>query len=178
MVKYNFLLYHRDFDDFLEQLQNLGMVHVGEARDIDPDEETSKIIRTAVDFEKISAELKTIKTKPQVSPFEGDAYALAGKYAEVKDRLAKLDAAIKKTEKDIDEAIPWGEFDEEDIKRIELLGIKPRFYAAPVKQFVEDWANTYPLYEINRDKGKVYFMLLQDNQDFSFELQEIKPPSQ
>jgi len=177
MVKYNFLIYHRDFNDFLEQLQTMGMVHVGEARDVEPDEETGKIIRIAESFEKINSELKELKPKSEVSPFEGDAYALVQKFAEVKDKIAKLEAAINKTEKDIDEALPWGEFDENDIKRIELLGIKPRFYAVPVKQFVDEWANQYPLYEINRDKGKVYFLLLQDNQDFSFELQEIKPPA-
>jgi V/A-type H+-transporting ATPase subunit I len=177
MIKYNFLLYHGDFSRFLEQLQERGMIHV-ESRNVEVDEETNKIIRKVEKFNNISSELKTVETTPETIPFEGDAYALAETYSEIKEQLAKLDASISKIGKDIEEAVPWGEFNEEDIERITSLGITPRFYEVPVKQFDENWANIYPLYEINRDKGKIYFVVLQNTQEFNFELQAVKRPSQ
>jgi V/A-type H+-transporting ATPase subunit I len=177
MIKYNFLLYHGDFNSFLEQLQELGMIHV-ESRNVELDEATTKIVHKAENFNKIYSDLKTIETKPDAIPFEGDAYILAETYADIKEQLAKLDASISKIRKDIEEAIPWGEFDENDIERITALGITPKFYTVPLKQFDENWANVYPFYEINRHKGQIYFVLLHDNQNFNFELQAIKPPSQ
>ncbi|MDR2026186.1 MAG: hypothetical protein LBQ01_01340 [Prevotellaceae bacterium] len=177
MVKYSFLLYHGDFNRFLEQLQELGMIHV-ESRNVELDEETNDIIRKAGNFNKINSELKTVETTPETVPFDGDAYALAETYSSIREQLAKLEASIAKVSKDIEEALPWGEFNEDDIERIASLGITPKFYEIPVRQFDENWANIYPLYEINRTKGRVYFVILQDSQDFNFELQAVKPPSQ
>jgi V/A-type H+-transporting ATPase subunit I len=177
MIKYNFLLYHGDFNRFLEQLQELGMIHI-ESRNVELDEETDKILHKAGHFNKIYSELKDVEATPETVPFDGDAYALAETYSDIKEQLAKLDAAISKIGKDIEEVTPWGDFDEKDIERISLLGLTPQFYVVPIKQFDENWANIYPLYEINRYKGRIYFVILQDNQDFDFELQAIKPPSQ
>jgi V/A-type H+-transporting ATPase subunit I len=177
MIKYNFLLYHGDLNCFLEQLQELGMIHV-ESRNAEIDEKTNNLIRQAENFKKIAQELKAVTVTGEIIPFEGNAYTLAETYSDIKELLAKLDVTINKIRKDIDEAIPWGEFDEKEMERIASLGIKLKFYAVPVKQFDENWVNICPLYEINRYKGKIYFVILQYNQDFDFELQEIKPPSQ
>ncbi|MDR1170706.1 MAG: hypothetical protein LBK97_07735 [Prevotellaceae bacterium] len=177
MIKYNFLLYRGDFNRFLEQLQELGMIHV-ESRNATLDDATNAIIRKADNFSKVNSELKSVKAVAETVPFEGDAYALAETYSGIREQLAKLDASISKTGKDIEDAIPWGEFDENDIDRITSLGITPTFHAVPVRQFDENWKNIYPLYEINRYKGKVYFVILQDGQDFTFDLPAIKPPAQ
>jgi V/A-type H+-transporting ATPase subunit I len=177
MIKYNFLLYRGDFNCFLEQLQELGIIHV-ESRNVELDQATNKIIHKVENFNKIYSDLKAVEAKHDSAPFEGDAYVLAETYADIKEQLAKLDVSISKIRKDIEEAVPWGEFNEEDIERIISLGITPKFYAVPVKQFDENWANLYPLYEINRCKGQIYFVVLHYNQDFNLELQAIKPPSQ
>ncbi|MDR2287109.1 MAG: hypothetical protein LBE04_06505 [Prevotellaceae bacterium] len=178
MIKYSFLLYHGDFSRFLEQLQELGMIHV-ESRNVELDDDTDKIVHKAGNLNRIISELKTVKASPATVPFEGDADALVEAYSDVREQLAKLDASINKTGKDIEEAIPWGEFDENDISRLTSLEITPKFYSVPIKQFDENWANIYPLCEINRYKGKIYFVILQhDNQVFNFELQAVKPPSQ
>ena len=176
MVKYDFLLYHRDLNSFLEKLQELGMIHV-ESRNVEVDDETNKILQKADSFDKIHRALKAIKVEKDVAPFTGDANTLAERYVDVKDKISKFDAAIKKAEKDIDEAIPWGDFNQEDLDKIAKLGLKPRFYSVPVKQFSEDWVIEYPLYEISRDKGKIYFVILQESPDFHFDQQEVKPPA-
>jgi V/A-type H+-transporting ATPase subunit I len=176
MIKYNFLLYHGDLNRFLEQLQELGMIHV-ESRNVEVDEKTDRIIRQADSFSKIARELKDVKTCGETLPFEGDACALAETYSRLREQIDKLEASISKTRKDIEEAVPWGEFNANDLERIASLGIKPGFYAVPVKQFDENWANIYPMYEINRYRGNVYFVTLQYGPDFDPGLQGIKPPS-
>ncbi|MDR1129593.1 MAG: hypothetical protein LBK96_01250 [Prevotellaceae bacterium] len=176
MIKYNFLLYHGDLNRFLEHLQELGMIHI-ESRKAEIDEKTNNSIRQAENFSKIARELKNVTTSGETVPFEGDAYALAETYSRTKEQIDKLDDSISKIRKDIDEAIPWGEFDGNEVERITSLGIKPGFHTVPIKQFDENWANIYPLYEINRYKGNVYFVTLQYDQDFDLGLQAIKPPS-
>jgi V/A-type H+-transporting ATPase subunit I len=177
MMKYHFLLYRGDFNDFLAQLQELGMIHV-ESRNVEVNEETGAIIRKVDSFNKISAELENVTRIAGAVPFEGDADTLVEKYIETKEQLAKLETSINKIRKDIEDAAPWGDFREEDPERIRLLGLNPKFYIVPVRQFDEKWAEKYPLCEISRDKTKVYFVILSDNRDFDFELQEIKPPLQ
>jgi V/A-type H+-transporting ATPase subunit I len=177
MVKCNFLLYHGDINRFLEQLQELGMIHI-ESRNVELDEETADIVRITETFKKIVAELKFVEPATDTIPFDGDAYALAKTFSDVKEQMAKTEAAIGKINKDIEDAIPWGEFKNEDIERILALGLNPKFYAVPIKQFDEEWANIYPLWEINRDKGKVWFVILHDTTEFDFELSAVQPPSQ
>jgi V/A-type H+-transporting ATPase subunit I len=177
MIKYNFLLYHGDLNRFLEQLQELGMIHV-ESRNVEVDEKTNNLIRQADSFKKIYSELQDVKTSVDTDHNTiADAYALAEMYAKLKEQRAILDASTSKINKDIEEAMPWGEFNEFDIERIKSLRLTPKFYAIPIKQFDENWANIYPIFEINRYKTKIYFVILQDNQDFTFDLQEIKPPA-
>ncbi|MDR0385535.1 MAG: hypothetical protein LBH60_05615 [Prevotellaceae bacterium] len=177
MIKYNFLLYHDDFNRFLEQLQELGMIHV-ESRNVEIDEETNKLIHKADNFNKVSSELKNVKPTAETIPFDGDAYTMVETYFNIKEQLAKIDASIKKTVNDIEDAIPWGEFDENNIDRIISLGITPKFYTVPIRKFDKNWENIYPLYEINQYKGNIYFVILQDSQDINIDLQEVKPPSQ
>ncbi|MDR1594446.1 MAG: hypothetical protein LBS43_08200 [Prevotellaceae bacterium] len=177
MIKYNFLLYHGDFNRFLEQLQELGMVHV-ESRNVELDEETNKVVRKADNLNKIIAGLKTVETSPDAVPFDGNANALVEAYSGVMEQLAKLEVSISKINKDIEEATPWGDFDANDIERLTSLGLTPQFYAVQVKQYNENWAHIYPLCEINRYKGTIYFVILHDDQVCNFELQAIKPPLQ
>jgi len=176
MIKYDFLLYHCDLDLFLEQLQAQGIIHI-ESRNVELDDETSKILHKADSFDKISQALSSIKIEKDTQPCQGNAESIAELYVETKDKIAKLDAAIKKTEKDLDEAIPWGDFNPDDLEKISRLGLKPHFYSVSIKHFSEKWLTEYPLYEISRDKSKVYFVILQENSDYDFELQEIKSPT-
>jgi V/A-type H+-transporting ATPase subunit I len=180
MLKYNILVHHAGLDTFLTRLQELGLVHV-ETRAVKNDTATDAIVKEIEQCDKVQSALQAVKidrdAPTTLAPFTGDAAALAAVYAETRDRLTALDAQIHKTEKDINDALPWGDFDRSDVERLLQLGLKPRFYSVKARSFIDDWAQRYPIYEINRDADRIYFVLLHGvGQDLDFELQEVRLP--
>ncbi|MDR0560848.1 MAG: hypothetical protein LBG92_11880 [Prevotellaceae bacterium] len=173
MTKYSFLIFKNDFKKFLEQLQEAGMIHV-ESTNVEPDGQTLALFRKIDEYEKIYNELLLLKPDKNADRFDGNAEALIENYRVVREQMAKLDARIKNTEKEATDALPWGDFNRNDLDK---LNISIRFYAVNIKQFDSDWANRFPLCEISRNSGKVYFAVLNDIPDFGFDLPEIKLPS-
>jgi V/A-type H+-transporting ATPase subunit I len=179
MVKYDFLLYCSDLPPFLEHLQEAGMVHV-ETGSVEPDEKTAALLQKADSYEKIYNELRSMKsatTVNQAKTFEGDADNIVEQYHTLRENLAKIDAQTIATEKEIEEALPWGDFRRSDLERIEKSGVRIHYYSVSTSKFNEEWANRYPLFEAGRDSRNVYFLLLQHSPDFDFELPEVKPPA-
>ena len=179
MLKYDFLLYRADLNPFLEGLQEAGMMHV-ETGSVEPDEKTAALLQKADSYEKIYNELRSMKSATAVNQdktFDGDADKIVEQYHALRENLAKIDTQTTATEKEIEEALPWGDFRRSDLERIEKLGIRIRYYSVSISKFNDKWAARYPLYEAGRDSRNVYFLILQDSPDFDFELPEVKPPA-
>ena len=179
MLKYDFLLYRADLNPFLEGLQEAGMMHV-ETGSVEPDEKTAALLQKADSYEKIYNELRSMKSATAVNQdktFDGDADKIVEQYHALRENLAKIDTQTTATEKEIEEALPWGDFRRSDLERIEKLGIRIRYYSVSISKFNDKWAALYPLYEAGRDSRNVYFLILQDSPDFDFELPEVKPPA-
>ena len=175
MIKYSFLLHRDDLNGFLERLGRAGMVHV-ETNDVEPDEETSRLLQRAESFEKVCGELKSLKSDDAAMTFEGDAATFFDAFVKTKEELAQAEASRMQLEREVEEAAPWGDFDEADLERLAATpDVRPHFYSVSAKRFDPSWATRYPLFELNRNRGNVYFVILDDCPDF--ELQEVKMPS-
>ena len=179
MVKYDFLVYSNDLDNFLNELQDLGATHI-ESRNAGFDADTTKLLKKAERYDAICKSLKAvaIENESAIEACDADPDRLVEMYETLAERRSNLDAAIKKIEKDIADALPWGEFDRRDVERLTRAGLVPHFYVAPEKYFDENRPARYLLCEMNRHEGKVYFALLHEyDEDWDFEQPETKPPS-
>ena len=184
MKKYSFLVFHRDYRDFLEKLGELGVLHVIENEDADS-EESIKDDRN--ETERVERILEILKTEAGVdtSMAGGEAeYTIAGaaglmdKIEETRQRINGLVKRLSELEKDIKNALPWGEFDNEDIDKLKAAGYVTRFYRCEQHSYDKKWEDKYHLFTINRLNAYQYFIIL-DKEDAEAEIdaEQVHPGS-
>lgn len=187
MTQYTFVVFHKDVPEFLKNVQAMGVVDI--RRTTRPADATSKEL-----FEKISS-LKSLLKTIQSSKKEGkkkklsidrtiadsfeemDINSLYNFGNELNIRKTALDKERSAILRDMSQAEPWGEFDNEDLAKIEQLGLVPHFFAADKKKFTEDLQEKYPVQVLNELGSKIYFVILaKPNEKIALKLKESEFP--
>lgn len=168
MKKYSFLVYHKEYEPFLERIQNLGVVHIIEkARGEIEDEELKekhKLINDIgqaiafLDKREIEEKWPDSKDKDPLTVFN-ELCNIQRAHEENKHLLEALNK-----EKSLLE--PWGEFSWADLKKLEQAGYKPRLLLTNQKNFeTAAWAEQYFVEEITHKDGQVYFVLFEPHDE-------------
>ena len=119
MKKYTFLVFHRDYDTFLTQLRDLGVVHVTEkAAGMADDEQLQALLQKADQIKK---------TISQGAPDQ------------LLQEKTSLEQRIAATHKEAERMAVWGTFSAERIAQLKDAGYCLRYYACPTKQFEQEW---------------------------------------
>lgn len=175
MIKYAFLIYHRDFDGFLLKLQELGVVDIiKENRSMDEEE---RLILNQIN--RYASAIKTLQTRPacEQAPKPIDGERVLAELEMLMREKEQREASVKKAQKEWSEVKPWGDFDPEAIADLARKGLKFRFYTTAEKTFSPDFCNEVPIEVVNHEAGLVYFVLVSDTDiNLPFEAQEVKPP--
>jgi len=177
MIKYGFLVYHRDFDSFLAKLQELGVVDIIKQTHTPTEQERGMlglVNRYTTAINSLSSKLDK-----ETASHKANAEEVLTEIEELQKEQEQLEVSIRKAQKDLADARPWGEFNPDTVKAIEAQGIEMRFLIASDKGFDNEWAAENPVEIILRQSGNVYFVLLQHGEkiDFPFDVQEVKLPS-
>ncbi len=168
MNKYAFLIYHREYDDFLLRLRELGVVHI-QQRSI-PDEEES--LRLLIDERKELASTKqqleawvneeriVVPTKEKLSSLEEGREVVAL----VEDSLAKhseILLAIEHKKQELKEQELWSDFSISDIKKLESAGYTIAFYSCPEAIFTDEYVEQNDAIAISKVLTTQYFVRLE-----------------
>lgn len=148
MKKYTFLVFHRDYEPFLEQLRELGVVHI-----------TQKAAGLIEDDAALQAALQHEDELRRLLK-QGAPDQLIAERADIEQRIADAHNAAQK-------AAVWGEFDAARIQSLKEAGYTLHFYECPTKAFQEEWG-----IKVNEAGGKTYFVALETTED----LTEISVP--
>ena len=134
MKKYTFLVFHRDYDTFLTQLRDLGVVHI-----------TQKAAGLIENDEKLQAALQ----------HEDDLRRLINQGAP--DQMIQERDAIKQNIADAKEAAQqaavWGDFDAQHIEALKEAGYNMRFFDCAISAYKKEWG-----IKVNTIEGKTYFV--------------------
>ena len=136
MKKYTFLVFHRDYEAFLEQLRSLGVVHITEKASGTAEDATLQSLLQQAD--------RLRKTIAQGAPDQ-----LLQEKANVESRIAA-------TEKEAKAMAVWGDFSAERIEQLQQAGYSLHFFACPQKKFEAEWGT-----EVAVEKGQVYFVVVE-----------------
>ncbi|MCI7430435.1 MAG: ATPase V [Bacteroidales bacterium] len=136
MKKYTFLVFHRDYEAFLEQLRSLGVVHITEKASGTAEDATLQSLLQQAD--------RLRKTIAQGAPDQ-----LLQEKANVESRIAA-------TEKEARTMAVWGDFSAKSIEKLQRAGYSLRFFVCPQKQFDAEWGT-----EVAVEKGQVYFVVVE-----------------
>ena len=119
MKKYTFLVFHREYEAFLEQLRDLGVVHVTEkAAGIADDAHLQELLAKADNARKLIAQ---------------------GAPDQLLQEKAALEQRIATTQKEADKMAIWGNFSAERMEQLKAAGYTLRYFSCPKKLFQEEW---------------------------------------
>jgi len=134
MKKYTFLVFHRDYEPFLTQLRELGVVHITEkAAGLIEDDET---LQASLQHED---ELRRLLN-------QGAPDDIIQERTSIEERIAAAQESAK-------QASVWGDFDAQRIAALKQAGYSLRFFACPVSNYKEEWGIA-----VNNAEGKTYFV--------------------
>ena len=151
MKKYTFLVFHRDYEPFLTQLRDLGVVHI-----------TQKAAGLIEDDEQLQAALQHEDELRRLLK-QGAPDQLIAERANIEQRIEDAKQAAS-------QVTVWGDFDAERIHALSAAGYTLRFFACSTSSFQEDWG-----IKVSEKEGKTYFVNL-DNSELLDKATEIPQP--
>lgn len=167
MKKYSFLVYHREYEEFLLQIQDLGVIHVIEKAS--GDIENEELNEQYALIKDISNAIKFLEKRDVEKSDTSEKKAGPKVLSELKNVQRTSEDALNKLEilkKEITALEPWGEFSWDNIFRLKKAGLKAKFFSSSAKIFDEsDWKERFYLEEISRKDGHVYFILFKRPED-------------
>ena len=163
MTKLTMLIYHRDYNQFLNELREHGVVHVHAKKQTLQDENMKAKM---AEMKHISNTIKLLE-KDNKSTSQQDNKSIDLNNAEliafIDSKFAEIDSIqqqIASLQKDDSVYNIWGNFPEEDIKKIQSNNWDLRFFSVPNSKYDEKWEQEFNAFMINEISGFKYFTTL------------------
>ena len=161
MTKVTFLVYHKEYDCFLKNIRDLGVVHVAtKAQGGAENAALQESIRLSARYAAAIKLLQGLETA-SAEVREGDAAKGEQVLKQTDDLLQQsqqLTHRVQAAEKELAALEPWGDFDPQNISRLRKAGYQIGFYICSEKQFKQEWVDLYHATVINRIGSKMYFV--------------------
>ncbi len=139
MKKYTFLVFHRDYEPFLTQLRDLGVVHI-----------TQKAAGLIEDDEQLQAALQHEDELRRLLKQGAPDQLLAER--------ANIEQSIEDAKQAASQVAVWGDFDPARIQQLKDAGYTLRFFACSTSVFQEEWG-----IKVSEKEGKTYFVNLDNS---------------
>ena len=172
----------KDYEVFLQDLRELGLIHVdGADRAIEDDDlnqyfltlkqlrESKKVLQKQLDKkEEIAynvADLELGKTIPE-------------KIDAIQTQISTYTQQLQVSTKERDALRPWGDFEPESIYRLKEAGYNINFFVVSDNQYNTEWKTQYNAIVINRETSKTYFITITKESNIAdkINLDAIKMP--
>ncbi len=161
MFKYAFLVHHSTYKNFLKDIRKIGVVHISE-KNQEPTPEMQQLFTHLTEVDKAAKKLEALK--PEDSESKPD-YS-SGK--EVFERLKTMEKEMEhnhhqilQLEKEKKQLLPWGDFDPDNIRKLEENGIHIRFLSVPVSKYQPGWEEKHNIEVVGDLEGYRYFIKLE-----------------
>jgi len=167
MNKYAFMVYHKEYETFLSDLRDAGVVHLVETKSTADNKELqeSLIQRKRIDtlkryFKALLADQKDVQQAPARDISVKEGLRLVQKIEECQDKKALLESARQTLEKEIAYMEIWGEFTYSNINKLQRAGYHITFFTCPVAKFNDSWVEKYNAIQISTYQSVVYFITI------------------
>jgi len=176
MLKYSFLVYHREYLTFLEHLQQLGVVHM-----IEKNKEISDSIREKYELIKqITYVIRFLQNREVEKKEPAEKIDKEKRFLEIKKLISEYDHKIQQLNllnKEISQVQSWGDFSIETINKLKTEGLFTRFFTVSQRKFLPEWEETYAISQIGIQAGLIYFVLFQrEGEEIELDAEEIRMP--
>ena len=162
MKKYTFLVYHKQYLDFLEKVKDIGVLHVIEKPEgITENDALRDKMQLAARVKHVLKQLERLRPKDAVLPPADPHHNGLDVLARVEDVLheqERLQQQLALTGKERDRMEVWGRFSHKRIAELEQAGILLTFFSCPTRKFDPEWETTYHTFEIDQQGSTLYFV--------------------
>lgn len=167
MSHYTFLVYHRDYTSFLEQIQQLGVIHViptGEGKPA-ADSSFQASLKQTAHLGKILKEMKQVLKQEDINGLPmvkegGDMASISVQWQEISSQIETEQKNLHELDKEIKEITPWGDFSHKNIDALTEAGWVTRFWITSPKKMSPAWKDEYNAFVIEENKKAVYFITI------------------
>ena len=177
MVHFTFAVFYAQYEKFLEDIQEMGIVHVKE-REVGPFQKELSELQD--DYYAVSTVLKDMlkrKVQIRVSKSTLSWEKILEEYNSCKK--TGLDLSKKKEDLELleDQIRPWGEYSLDAIARLRKSGIQIHFFKVKEKDFDESWLEKYPLEIVSNYKSEIYFVYFGEKSRDFHKAEELDCPT-
>ncbi len=165
MKKYVFLAFHKEYDQFLNDLRNLGMIHVAEQDRTEVDEEgiqdflsETKKLNEAKKLLLRYRDKKSNKSFNEPDPELGKK--IPTEIERIENKRSALNQQLQVSIKEKESLKYWGNFNPENIKKLRDEGYYLNFFVCANNRYNAEWEELYDIFIVNKDTSRTYFITL------------------
>ena len=170
MTKYDFLVFHAQYDAFLEKLRNVGVLHVATLEEGDANLELIRekiALQARIDkqIETASALINAYNSVNDASPLVlapaaslsiSDGLTLLEQFEKKQAEAEALRQDVVTAEREQQRMAPWGDYSALQLARLADAGFKIGFYTCASRIYNPEWEEMYNAFIIN--KGHIDFI--------------------
>ena len=181
MNKLSFLIYHKEYEMFLEKLRELGVVHIEMRQGAEMDARLQAFMQKRTAYQSLQKSMTLA-----AASYEGTATAqpsgmtieqVVESYESQQEHIQALNMQLPVLDKEIDAMEVWGEFDWKVIDQLKANGWQMQFFCCPEKSFEETWVDDYNATLVNRKGGQSYFVTV-NHTPVELEAEAVRLPKQ
>ncbi|MEL7585245.1 MAG: V-type ATPase 116kDa subunit family protein [Prolixibacteraceae bacterium] len=179
MIKYTFAVHHSFYRQFLNDLQELEVVHIDRGRERKLVGEAAELAGEAGQIGHVLEQLKNYRhEQPEEKPTLLPVSDIHARAVSLMKRLGDCRSALELLQETIDAREIWGDYSGQVIRNLNDAGIFIRFYTIPAKKFSQSWLELFPVEVISRSDREVHFICI-GKQEVTFEgARELHPPQE
>lgn len=168
MRKYAFMVYHKEYDQFLSRLRDLEVVHIKEGKSIADHAELQQLLSERSQVSAMKRELQRINSKNKEVELSAAAhivdkeqgFKLIEKLGGLLENKVDLKAERQSLLKDISYMELWGDFSYTTVQKLKKAGYDVTFYSCPTSRFEPKWTEKYNAILINNVQSITYFITI------------------
>lgn len=162
MKKLTFFVYHKEYHEFLQQMQELGVVHVQTSTEgmVPADSELAAKMEANKHLRDVIAQLEKLAKQPQTVALDKHPEELLARVDELNASVKPVQQQLQKAMADVEALKPWGQFDARQIEALARVGYQYHYCKCAKKLFDKEAMNDYP-YLVATDDGKnIYYVVV------------------
>lgn len=161
MKKYAFLVYHKQYTDFLEKIRELGVLHIVEKqKNIAENESLIEKMQFSSRIKNVMKQLESYLPKeftPSENPVEADLQVLYKAETLLSSKDA-LEVKFNTIDKERERLTVWGNYNSRRFTQLREAGYELNFFSCAARNFNPEWETLYNAFEIETEASTVYFV--------------------
>ncbi|MDE5677552.1 V-type ATPase 116kDa subunit family protein [Phocaeicola sp.] len=177
MKKLTFLIYHKEYEQFLQDIRNLGVIHIAERQTGEMDENLQAFMQKRASYKSLLFSMFSLADKQvdEALHTEESADVLWQRFDRLQARLQELKQRLVVLEKSMLSMEVWGDFDWNTIGELAKNGWYVQFYTCQDKEYDESWEERYNAITIKKTGKSVYFVTV-TSAPARLDIEQVKLP--